>query len=102
MTTVGIVGAGQMGAGIAQVALEAGWEVVLHDVDDDAIERARARIRDGLGRRAAKLDLDADTIDAWIDGRLVNLRDTRVLDTLATEAILIVEAVIEDLALKRT
>jgi 3-hydroxybutyryl-CoA dehydrogenase len=102
VTTVGIVGAGQMGAGIAQVALEAGWEVVLHDVDDDAIERARGRIRDGLGRRAAKLDLDADTIDAWVDGRLVNLRDTRVLDTLATEAVLIVEAVIEDLALKRT
>ncbi len=102
MTTVGVVGAGAMGAGIAQVALEAGWEVVLHDVDDDAIERARARIRDGLARRAARLELDADSIDAWVDGRLANLREAHVLDTLGTEATLIIEAALEDLELKRT
>jgi 3-hydroxybutyryl-CoA dehydrogenase len=102
VTIVGIVGAGVMGAGIAQVALEAGWEVVLHDVDGDAIERAADRIRDGLGRRAAKLDLDADSIDAWIDGRIANLRHAHTLDGLATEAALIVEAALEDLELKRT
>ena len=50
---VGIVGAGTMGAGIAQLALEAGHEVVLHDVDPAAIERGRGRIRTGLERRAA-------------------------------------------------
>ena len=55
---VGIVGAGTMGAGIAQVALEAGCEVVLYDVDEAALERGRERIRDGLTRRAAKLGLD--------------------------------------------
>ena len=57
---VGIVGAGTMGAGIAQVALEAGCEVVLYDVDDAALERGRERIRDGLTRRTAKLGLDPD------------------------------------------
>ncbi len=102
MTILGIVGAGVMGAGIAQVALEAGWEVVLHDVDTDAIERAAARVRDGLGRRAAKLGLDADSIDAWVDGRVTRLRHAHVLDGLATEAALIVEAALEDLDLKRT
>ncbi|HET7168535.1 MAG TPA: 3-hydroxyacyl-CoA dehydrogenase NAD-binding domain-containing protein [Candidatus Limnocylindrales bacterium] len=102
MTTVGVVGAGAMGAGIAQVALEAGWEVVLHDVDEDAIERARTRIRDGLGRRAARLELDADSIDDWVEGRLAALREAHVLDTLATEATLVVEAVLEDVELKRT
>ena len=105
MTTagiVGIVGAGTMGAGIAQVALEAGWEVILHDVDPAATERAREQVRRGLGRRAAKLDLDADPIDAWVDGRLAGLRDAVVLDALATEATLVIEAAIEDLELKRT
>ena len=102
MTSVGIVGAGVMGAGIAQVALEAGWEVVLNDVDLDAIERATARVRDGLARRAARLDLDADSIDDWVDGRIANLRHAHLLDALATEATLIVEAAAEDLELKRT
>ena len=102
MTTLGIVGAGVMGAGVAQVALEAGWEVLLNDVDTDAIERATARVRDGLARRAAKLDLDADSIDAWVDGRLAGLRHAHVLDGLATEASIIVEAALEDLELKRT
>ena len=102
VTTVGIVGAGVMGAGIAQVALEAGWEVVLNDVDLDAIERATARVRDGLARRAARLDLDADSIDDWVEGRVSNLRHAHLLDGLATEATLIVEAAAEDLELKRT
>jgi 3-hydroxybutyryl-CoA dehydrogenase len=102
VTIVGIVGAGVMGAGIGQVALEAGWEVVVNDVDSDAIERATARIRDGLARRAARLELDADSIDDWVDGRLASLRHAHLLDGLATEAALIIEAALEDLALKRT
>jgi 3-hydroxybutyryl-CoA dehydrogenase len=102
VTIVGIVGAGVMGAGIGQVALEAGWEVVLHDVDEDAIARAAERIRDGLARRAAKLDLDPDSIDEWADGRMDKVRHAHTLDGLATEAALIVEAALEDLELKRT
>jgi 3-hydroxybutyryl-CoA dehydrogenase len=102
VTSVGIVGAGVMGAGIAQVALEAGWEVVLNDVDGDAIERATGRIRDGLTRRAARLELDAESIEEWVDGRISRLRHAHLLDGLATEATLIVEAALEDLELKRT
>lgn len=102
MTTVGLVGAGAMGAGIAQVAVEAGWEVVLHDVDPDAIDRARDRVAAGLARRASKLDLDADSVEAWVDGRLANLRAAHTLDTLASEAVLVVEAVIEELGLKQS
>jgi 3-hydroxybutyryl-CoA dehydrogenase len=99
---VGIVGAGTMGAGIAQVALEAGHEVVLQDVDDAALERGRARIRDGLGRRAARLGLDADSIDDWVEGRLGRLRGSLTLDAVAAEAELVIESALEDLELKRT
>jgi 3-hydroxybutyryl-CoA dehydrogenase len=100
--TIGVVGAGTMGAGIAQLALEAGHEVVLHDVDEEAIERGRVRIRDGLARRAAKLPLDADTIDDWVDGRLATLRDAHSIDALAAEADVVIEAALEDLDLKQT
>ena len=99
---VGVVGAGTMGAGIAQLALENGHEVVLHDVDDAAIERGRARIREGLARRAARLELDADSIDEWVAGRLTSLRDAHSLDAVGAEAEVVIEAALEDLELKRT
>jgi 3-hydroxybutyryl-CoA dehydrogenase len=98
---IGIVGAGTMGAGIAQVALEHGHEVALHDVDPPTIERARTRIRDGLARRAAKLDLDPDSIDDWTAGRLDGLHHVETLDALAAEADVVIEAALEDLALKQ-
>jgi len=98
---VGVVGAGTMGAGIAQVALENGHEVVVHDVDEEAIERGRARIRDGLARRAAKLDLDPESIDEWVDGRLADLREAETLATLGAEVDVAIEAALEDLELKR-
>lgn len=102
---VGIVGAGTMGAGIAQLALEAGHRVLLHDVDAAAIARGRSRIRSGLERRAARLDLDPDSVDAWIDGRLERLRDVARLDDLAgfggEGPDLVVEAALEDLHAKR-
>jgi 3-hydroxybutyryl-CoA dehydrogenase len=98
---IGVVGAGTMGAGIAQVGLEHGHEVVLHDVDEDAIERGRARVREGLARRAAKLDLDADSIDDWVDGRLDGLRQAETLALLAAETDVVIEAALENLELKQ-
>jgi 3-hydroxybutyryl-CoA dehydrogenase len=98
---VGVVGAGTMGAGIAQVAIEHGHEVVIHDVDEIAIERGRDRIRDGLAKRATKLGLDADTIDDWIDGRMARLRDAETIALLGAEVDVAIEAAIEDLELKR-
>jgi 3-hydroxybutyryl-CoA dehydrogenase len=91
-----------MGSGIAQVGLEAGDEVLLHDVDEAAIARATDRIRDGLTRRAARLDLDPDTIDDWVDGRLVRLRAATTLDQVGEEADVVIEAALESLDLKQT
>jgi 3-hydroxybutyryl-CoA dehydrogenase len=101
MEIIGIVGAGTMGAGIAQVAVEHGHEVVLHDVDEAAINHGRDRIRDGLSRRAAKLDLDPDSIDSWVDGRIAAVREAETLALLATESDVVIEAALEDLALKQ-
>jgi 3-hydroxybutyryl-CoA dehydrogenase len=98
---IGVVGAGTMGAGIAQVALEHGHEVVLYDVDEAAVGRGVERIRSGLGRRAERLGLDADTVDDWVEARLAGLRQAESLDIVAEEADLVIEAAIEDLELKR-
>jgi 3-hydroxybutyryl-CoA dehydrogenase len=99
---VGIVGAGTMGAGIGQVALEAGCEVVLYDVDDAAIEDGRQRIRDGLTRRAGKLDLDPAGVEAWVTERLDRVRQSPTVDGLADDAGLVIESAIEDLAMKQS
>jgi 3-hydroxybutyryl-CoA dehydrogenase len=95
---VGVCGAGTMGAGIAQVCLQAGHEVVLYDVDEAAIERGRARIADGLGRLAAKGRLGAGE-DATM---LESLRQAHTLEAVAGQADVIIEAALEDLDLKRT
>jgi 3-hydroxybutyryl-CoA dehydrogenase len=99
---VGVVGAGIMGSGIAQVVLEAGDEVLIQDVDEAAIDRAWDRIRDGMSRRAAKLELDPDTIDDWVDGRLSRLRAATTLDQVGEEADVVIESALESLDLKQT
>ncbi|MEJ7752812.1 MAG: 3-hydroxyacyl-CoA dehydrogenase NAD-binding domain-containing protein [Candidatus Limnocylindrales bacterium] len=96
---VGIVGAGTMGAGIAQLALQAGHEVLLNDVDEAAIARGRDRIANGLDRLVAKGRMDADEAGAALAERL---RDGHGLDTLAAEADIVIEAALEDLDMKRT
>jgi len=96
---VGVVGAGTMGAGIAQLALQAGHEVLLNDLDEAAIARGRDRIASGLDRLVAKGRMDADEAGAALVERL---RDAHGLDTLAAEADVVIEAALEDLDLKRT
>jgi 3-hydroxybutyryl-CoA dehydrogenase len=95
---VGVVGAGTMGAGIAQVCLQAGHEVLLYDVDEAAIERGRGRISDGLDRLVVKGRLADSEATAMIE----RLRDAHALTALAEEADVVIEAALEDLDLKRT
>jgi 3-hydroxybutyryl-CoA dehydrogenase len=96
---VGIVGAGTMGAGIAQVALEGGWAVALHDPIAGAVDKARVRIRDGLQRRAAKVAPEAP--DDWVAERLTRIGEAAALGDLAAGSQLVIEAALERLDLKR-
>lgn len=91
---VGVVGAGTMGAGIAQVALAAGFPVTMYDVTAPALEAGRERITYGLGKLAEK-----DRLEGTVTDVLARLTPTRSLRDLA-DARLIIEAAPENITLK--
>ena len=93
---VGVVGLGTMGAGIAQVCLQAGFEVVGREVEPEHGERARERIDHYLARGVEKERLTQDEKEAAL-GRLTL---TTELAGLA-DCQLVIEAAFEDLAVKR-
>jgi 3-hydroxybutyryl-CoA dehydrogenase len=94
--TVGVVGLGTMGAGIAQVCIEAGFDTVGREISAEAGERARGRIDHFLTRKVEKGQLEQPAKDETI-GRL---RVETELDALAG-CDLVIEAAFEDLAVKR-
>jgi len=91
---VGVVGAGTMGNGIAQVAATAGYEVVMRDIDDEYVERGLDSIDDSLARLDGKdrLGEEPEAIRDRIEG-------TTDLDALAG-ADVVVEAAVENLDVK--
>jgi 3-hydroxybutyryl-CoA dehydrogenase len=93
---VGVVGLGTMGAGIAQVSVQAGFETVGREVGDELGERGRATIERYLTRGVEKGRLSQDERDAAV-GRLSL---TTELADLA-DCDLVIEAVLEELELKR-
>jgi 3-hydroxybutyryl-CoA dehydrogenase len=96
ISRVGVVGLGTMGAGIAQVCLQAGLEVVGRDVAPELGERARARIDHYLSRGVEKGRLTEDAKDE----ALANLTLTTELAELG-DCQLVIEAAFEDLGVKR-
>jgi 3-hydroxybutyryl-CoA dehydrogenase len=96
VATVAVLGAGTMGAGIIQVAAEAGLEVLVHDPVDGAVDRARGRIEGFLRRRVDKAQLTSDEADA----ALARIAPTDSLEGLAS-ADVVVEAAPEELELKQ-
>jgi 3-hydroxybutyryl-CoA dehydrogenase len=94
--TVGVVGLGTMGAGIAQVAVQAGFPTVGREVTEELAERGRATIDRYLSRGVEKGRLTPDEGEA----ALMRLRLTTDLRELA-DCDLVIEAVLEELELKR-
>jgi 3-hydroxybutyryl-CoA dehydrogenase len=92
---IGVVGAGTMGHGIAQVSAQAGYSVRLVDIDAAALERGLGAIEKSLGKLVSKEKLTAEEKDAAL-GRLSSGTD---LGELADRD-LVVEAVVEKLAVK--
>jgi 3-hydroxybutyryl-CoA dehydrogenase len=64
MKIIGIIGAGQMGAGIAQVSAQAGYDVLLSDVDITRAEAGKATVAKGLQRMVDREKMDAATREA--------------------------------------
>jgi len=96
ITTIGVLGAGTMGAGIAQIAAEAGVEVLVHDAAEGATQRAQERVGGFLQRRVEKGELDAnDAADA-----LGRIRPVGSIEELG-QADLVIEAIPEEIELKR-
>ena len=93
--TIGVVGLGTMGAGIAQLAVEAGYAVVGREVSDELGEKARERIAHFLQR---KVDKELLTADAREDA-LARLTATTDLAALA-DCDLVIEAIVEELSAK--
>ncbi|MEH3047381.1 3-hydroxybutyryl-CoA dehydrogenase [Sphingomonas adhaesiva] len=67
MQAVGVIGAGQMGAGIAQVSAAAGYRVILSDVDQARAEAGKAGIARRLARDVEKGKIDADARDRLLE-----------------------------------
>ena len=93
---VGVVGLGTMGAGIAQVSVQSGFETVGREVSGELAERGRATIDRYLTRGLEKGRLTADERDAAL-GRLT--LTTELADLAGCD--LVIEAVLEELDLKR-
>lgn len=96
MKTVSVVGAGQMGAGIAQVAAQAGFSVTLSDLSREQVDRALAGIDKGLTRQVSKGRMD-EAAKASLMGRIEGREGLKG----AAGADLVVEAVVEDRAVKK-
>jgi 3-hydroxybutyryl-CoA dehydrogenase len=93
---VGVVGLGTMGAGIAQVSVQAGYETVGREISMELAERGRGKIEHYLGRAVEKERMTGEERDAAL-GRLTLTTD--LADLAGCD--LVIEAVLEELPLKR-
>jgi len=100
--TIGIVGAGQMGSGIAHVMALAGYDVLINDVSADALDRCRKAISDGMDRQIAREKISESERDTAMQRistslKLSDLGKQDLIIEAATERETIKVAIFEDL-----
>jgi 3-hydroxybutyryl-CoA dehydrogenase len=96
VNTIMAVGAGQMGAGIAQAAATAGYFVILNDIEQNFVDKGMRTITQNIDRMIGKGKLSADQGDS-IRGRIRGIVDLAA----ASEADLVIEAAPENIAVKK-
>ncbi len=97
ISRVAVIGAGTMGAGIAQVSATAGWTTVLTDTRPEALGAARTTIGRHLDGAVERGKLTTEERDATLD----RLSTTESLAQACDGADLVIEAVVEDLSVKQ-
>jgi 3-hydroxybutyryl-CoA dehydrogenase len=90
-----VIGAGQMGSGIAQVCAQAGYEVVLNDLKDEFVDRGLHVIRKNLSRQVDKERMTVEEMNTVLD-RLT--ASTEITD--AKDVDLVIEAAVENMEIK--
>jgi 3-hydroxybutyryl-CoA dehydrogenase len=93
---VGVLGCGLMGHGITQICAQAGWEVVVREADQEALDKGIGKIDKQLGRAVEKGKLEQADADA-ARGRITSTMDYGEL----ADCDLVIEAITEDLDLKK-
>jgi 3-hydroxybutyryl-CoA dehydrogenase len=93
---IGVIGAGQMGNGIAHVLSLAGYDVVLEDINAEQLSRATAIIKKNMQRQAARGLIKEDEIEA----ALARIHTSQSLEGMRDRE-LVIEAAVEDEAVKR-
>lgn len=95
MKTIMVIGAGQMGGGIAQVAAQTGYSVILNDIKEEFVTRGLNVIQKSLQRNVEKGKLNAAEMEATL-GRIT--KSTSLQD--AASADLVIEAAVENMSVK--
>ncbi|ATX66842.1 3-hydroxybutyryl-CoA dehydrogenase [Roseinatronobacter bogoriensis] len=100
--TVGVVGAGQMGSGIAHVFALAGYDVLLNDISEDALRKAVDLIDRNIGRQVSRGKVSAEDKDAAMarirtTTKLPDLGPSDLIIEAATERETVKQAIFEDL-----
>ncbi len=95
LKTIAVIGAGQMGAGIAQVAAQRGYQVIMRDIEDRFVEGGMDRIEKGLRRQVDKERMTVEEMETVL-GRIEGTVDVSPV----AKADLVVEAAIENKELK--